>query len=94
MNLLQKVEFRILQHKVKKLVRRGRVVNIADVIKKYNDDDDLMKVAGILLGAILGPVGVIIALIIKENGHRSNVAFRWSLIGLVIWLVWFLILVA
>ena len=85
MNLVQKVEFKIVQHRVKKMVRRGEVVTMADVQKKFEDMSS-MNVLGFLLGLILGPVGVIIALILKETGDVGADTVRWSLYGLLIWL--------
>lgn len=92
MNLVQKVEFKMVQHKVKKMVRRGDVVTMADVQKKFEDMSS-MNVLGFLLGLILGPVGVIIALILKETGDVGADTVRWSLYGLLIWLAIVLLVV-
>jgi hypothetical protein len=88
MNIVQKIELKILQHKIRRMLKRGKEVNMADVIKRA-EDDSLMNVLGFLLGAVLGPIGVIIVLILKQSGDMSQTAFRWSLIGLLVWLVWF-----
>jgi hypothetical protein len=90
MNVVQRIEFKMLQHKVKKMVKKGEVITMADVAKKM-EDDSLMNILGFLLGLILGPVGVIIVLILKESGDMSQTAFRWSLYGLIIFLLWFLL---
>jgi len=92
LNLVQKVEFRMVQHKVKKMVRRGEVVTMSDVQKKFEDMSS-MNVLGFLLGLILGPVGVIIALILKETGDVGADTVRWSLYGLLIWLAIVLLVV-
>jgi len=92
MNLVQKVEFKMLQHKVKKMVKKGEVVTMADVQKKY-DDLNSMNVLGLLLGLVLGPVGVVIALILKETGDVGPEVVRWSLYGLLIWLAIVLIVI-
>jgi len=92
MNLVQKVEFKMLQHKVKKMVKKGDVVTMADVRKKY-DDLNSMNVLGFLLGLILGPIGVIIALILKETGDVGPETVKWSLYGLLIWLAIVLLIV-
>jgi hypothetical protein len=88
MTLTQKIELKILQHKIKRMLKQGKDVNMADVIKRA-EDDSLMNVLAFLLGAVLGPIGVIIVLILKQSGDMSQSAFRWSLIGLLVWLVWF-----
>jgi hypothetical protein len=75
----------MVQHKVKKMLKRGEVVTMADVQKKF-DDVGTMNVLGFLLGLILGPVGVIIALILKETGDVGSDVVRWSLYGLLVWL--------
>ena len=85
MNFVQKAEFKMIQRKVKKMVKRGEVVTMADVQKKFEDMSS-MNVLGFLLGLILGPVGVIIALILKETGDVGADTVRWSLYGLLIWL--------
>lgn len=92
MNLVQKVEFKMVQHRVKKMVKRGEVVTMADVQKKFEDMSS-MNVLGFLLGLILGPVGVIIALILKETGDVGADTVRWSLYGLLIWLAIVLIVI-
>jgi len=92
MNLVQKVEFKMVQHRVKKMVKRGDVVTMADVQKKFEDMSS-MNVLGFLLGLILGPVGVIIALILKETGDVGADTVRWSLYGLLIWLAVVLIVI-
>jgi hypothetical protein len=70
---------------VKKMVKKGEVVTMADVQKKF-DDVGSMDLLGFLLGLILGPIGVIIALILKETGDVGPDTVRWSLYGLLIWL--------
>jgi hypothetical protein len=85
MNVVQRVEFKMIQHRVKKMVKRGEVVTMADVQRKFEDMSS-MNVLGFLLGLILGPVGVIIALILKETGDVGADTVRWSLYGLLIWL--------
>jgi len=85
MNLAQKIEFKMVQQKVKKMVKKGEVVTMADVQKKFQDMGT-MNVLGFLLGLILGPIGVIIALILKETGDVGPDCVRWSLYGLLIWL--------
>ena len=85
MNLVQKVQLKVLQHKVKKMVKKGEVVTMADVQKKF-DDMGSMDLLGLWLGLILGPIGVIIALILKETGDVGPDTVRWSLYGLLIWL--------
>src|SRR6476660_8191623 len=85
LNLVQKVELKALQHKVKKMVKKGEVVTMADVQKKF-DEMSSMNLLGFLLGLILGPIGVIIALILKETGDVGPDTVRWSLYGLLVWL--------
>lgn len=92
MNVFQKVQLKIAQHKVKKMLKKGEVVTMADVQKKMKDMGS-MNVLGFLLGLILGPVGVIIALILKETGDVGPDVVRWSLYGLLIWLAVVLIIV-
>jgi hypothetical protein len=92
MNLVQKLELKMLQHKVKKMVKRGEVVTMADVQKKF-DDLNSMNVLGFLLGLVLGPVGVIIALILKETGDVGSDVVRWSLYGLLVWLAIVLVVI-
>lgn len=90
MNIVQRMELKFLQYKIKRMMKKGKEINMADVIKRA-EDDSLMNVLAFLLGAILGPIGVIIVLILKQSGDMSQTAFRWSLIGLVLWLLWFFV---
>ena len=92
MNLVQRLEFKMLQHKVKKMVRRGEVVTMADVQKKFGDVGS-MNVLGFLLGLVLGPVGVVIALILKETGDVGSDVVKWSLYGLLVWLAIVLVVI-
>jgi hypothetical protein len=85
MNLVQKMQLKFVQYKVRRMVRKGQVVTMADVKKKF-DDLNSMNVLGLLLGLVLGPVGVVIALILKETGDVGPDVVRWSLYGLLIWL--------
>jgi hypothetical protein len=85
LTLMQKIQFKMLQHDIKKMVKRGEVVTMADVQKKY-EDIGTMNVLGFLLGLVLGPIGVIIALILKETGDVDASVLRWSLYGLLVWL--------
>ena len=85
LNLVQKVELKALQHKVNKMVKKGGAVTMADVQKKF-DEMSSMNLLGFLLGLILGPIGVIIALILKETGDIGPDTVRWSLYGLLVWL--------
>ena len=92
MNLVKKIEFKMLQSKVKKMVKRGEVVTMADVQKKF-DDLNSMNVLGFLLGLVLGPIGVVIALILKETGDVGPDVVRWSLYGLLVWLAIVLVVI-
>ena len=85
LTLVQKLQFKLLQHKIKKMVKKGEVTTMADVQKKF-DELGSMNVLGFLLGLVLGPVGVIIALILKETGDVDASVLRWSLYGCLIWL--------
>ena len=85
LNIFQKAGFKMLQRKVRGMVNRGEVVTMADVAKRA-DDLNTMNVLGLLLGLILGPVGVVIALILKETGDVGPEVVKWSLYGLLIWL--------
>jgi hypothetical protein len=82
LNLVQKVQFKYLQYRVKKMVKKGQVVTMADVAEELGT----MNVLGFLLGLVLGPVGVVIALILKETGNVDASVLRWSLYGLLVWL--------
>ena len=85
LNLVQKVELKVLKNKVKKMVKKGEVVSMADVQKKFYEMGE-MDLLGFLLGLILGPIGVIIVLILKETGDVGPDTLRWSLYGLLVWL--------
>lgn len=85
LNFLEKIQFKMVQRKVKKMVKKGEVVTMADVQKKF-EEMGTMNILGFLLGLILGPVGVIIALILKETGDVDPSVLRWSLYGCLIWL--------
>ncbi|MFN5135301.1 MAG: hypothetical protein ACK5DG_08280 [Chitinophagaceae bacterium] len=80
MSLKQKLGLKLVQRDIKRQLKKGKEVNMAEFAKKASEGIDILW---FLLGVVLGLIGVIIALITKKGKDDNRV--RSSLIG---WLVW------
>jgi hypothetical protein len=85
MNLGQKISLKLVQHQLKKQLRKGENPNMEELSKRAASGIDPLW---LILGLLLGLIGVIIALITKKGPDDNRV--RSSLIG---WLIWIVIVV-
>lgn len=74
MSLLQKISLKLAQHKVKRLIKRGKTVDLVAMSKGLDISD--FNIAGFLLGLILNLVGVLIAYLINDES-----IIKWAWIG-------------
>ena len=78
MTLFQKVSLKIAQHKVRRLIKKGKTVDLNAFSKEV--DTSNFNVGGFVLGLLLSIIGVIIAYLIGDG----NVV-KWAWIGFAIW---------
>jgi hypothetical protein len=85
MKLSQKISLRLAQWKVKKMIRKGKSVDLMALSKKGIDSSDF-NIAGFLLGFFLSLIGVLIAYLV---GGDDLIKWAWLGAGLsaLIWLL-------
>lgn len=88
LSLSQKLNLRIAQYKIKRMIRKNKQLD-AMVIGKALDGNDF-HIPGFIIGIVLGPVGVLIAYLIEG---KNSAMFQWAIIGALIWLGLFLLVV-
>lgn len=79
MSLPQRLSLKYAQHKVKKMMKKGKNVDIASFTKDLDTSD--FNIGGFVLGLLLGPIGILIAYLIDDP-----LVIKWAWIGGVIWL--------
>ncbi|MBK8086972.1 MAG: hypothetical protein IPK31_02805 [Chitinophagaceae bacterium] len=84
----QKVSLKMAQMQVKKQLKKGQDVNMAEMGKKAEGGINFLW---LLLGFLLGLIGVLIAYLTREGKDDNRVKSAW--IGAAIWLVLWIILV-
>ena len=84
MKLGDRIALRMAQRKVKKAMRNGEALDLAAA---YDDAKGNFSIGGFLLGFFLGLLGVLIALLFGWDAVRS------ALLGMVVWLIAFLIII-
>jgi hypothetical protein len=88
MKLSQKISLKLAQAKVKKMLRKGKTVDLVSLTKKGIDTSDF-NIAGFLLGIFLFLIGVLIAYLI---GGDDLIKWAWLGAGLIA-ILWLLVLV-
>jgi hypothetical protein len=85
MKLSQKVSFKLAQWKIKRMLKKGKTVDLMSMTKKGIDTSDF-NIAGFLLGFFLSLIGVLIAYLI---GGDDIIKWAWLGAGLslIIWLL-------
>ena len=84
----QKISLKIVQYKVKRMVRKNRQIDLPWMAREI--DTNNFDILGFILGVALGPLGVLIVYLIEGKGSST---FTWSIIGALIWLGVFLLVV-
>ena len=85
LKLREKIVLKLVQRKIKKQLKRGEKV---DVEASFSSTNRRFNLGGFLLGLILGPIGVLIAILFGGNAIRSALFgfLIWLIVILVIWL--------
>lgn len=85
MKLSQKVSLKLAQWKVKRMLRKGKTVDLMAMRQKGIDTSDF-NIAGFLLGFFLSLIGVLIAYLIDDE---SIIKWAWLGAGLsaILWLL-------
>jgi hypothetical protein len=85
MKLSQKISFKLAQWKIKRMLKKGKTVDLMSMAKKGIDTSDF-NIAGFLLGFFLSLIGVLIAYLIDDEAM-----IKWAWLGaglsLLIWLL-------
>ena len=87
LKLSQKVSLKLAQWKIKKMIRKGKKVDLITMAKAQKDlDTSDFNIAGFLLGFFLSLIGVLIAYLI---GGDDIIKWAWLGAGLslIIWLL-------
>jgi hypothetical protein len=79
MSLTQKLSLKYAQHKVKKMMKKGKTIDMAAFTKELDTSD--FNIGGFVLGLLLGPIGILIAYLIDDP-----LVIKWAWIGGIIWL--------
>jgi hypothetical protein len=86
MTLGQKVSLKMAQMEVKKQLKKGKEVNMADMGKKAASGINILWV---LIGFVLNWVGVLIAYLTREGSDDNRVKSAWIgfAIGTALWII-------
>jgi hypothetical protein len=88
MKMSQKISLKLAQMKVKKMLKKGKTVDLLSLTKKGIDTSDF-NIGGFLLGVFLFLIGVLIAYLI---GGDDLIKWAWLGAGLVA-ILWLLVLI-
>lgn len=93
MNLGQKISLKMAQMEVKKQLKKGKEVNMAEMGKKAGGGLNWLWV---LIGFLLSWVGVLIAYLTREGHDDNRVKSAWigAGIGLVVWILFYVLVFA
>jgi hypothetical protein len=80
MTLSQKISLKLAQYKIKRMVKKGKTVDLNTLSKEV--DTSNFNIGGFVLGLLLGIIGVLIAYLI---GDRNLI--KWAWIGFAAWIV-------
>lgn len=86
LSLGQKVSLKMAQMQVKKQLKKGQAVNMAEMSKKAGEGINWLWV---LIGFVLGLIGVLIAYLTREGHDDGRVKGAWIGfgIGVVLWII-------
>jgi hypothetical protein len=88
LGFFKRMEFRIAQNKLRQAINKDGTFSDKRMKRYYNrmiDGTTGFHLGGFILGLILGPIGAIIALFINDEKKPNRL--KWSLIGLIVWLI-------
>jgi hypothetical protein len=76
MSLSQKISLKIAQYKVKRMIKKGKPVDLVAMSKDIDTSD--FNIAGLILGLLLSLIGVLIAYLIDDSDSSM---IKWAWIG-------------
>jgi hypothetical protein len=90
MKLSQKISLKLAQWKIKRMLKKGKTVDLVAMTTKKGIDTSDFSIAGFLLGFFLSLIGVLIAYLIDDE---AIIKWAWLGAGLsaLLWLVFVLI---
>lgn len=95
LNFFQKISFKSNQKQIKKSIAADGTITNKELIKATSASDLTagFHLGGFALGLFLGPIGVLIAYLIKGDPAVDKNRIKWSWIGFAVaFLLWLLIL--
>jgi hypothetical protein len=94
MNLVDKVSFRVAQHKLRMSINNDGTINNKKLEKEFNkanksDVTSGFHLGGFALGFLLSLIGVLIAYLINDDKKAARVKWAWIgfAVSLVLWLL-------
>ena len=86
MKLSQKISLKLAQWKIKRMLKKGKTVDLVAMTTKKGIDTSDFNIAGFLLGFFLSLIGVLIAYLIDDE---AIIKWAWLGAGLsaILWLI-------
>ncbi len=86
LKFFDRLVFKAAQKKLKNNINRDDTFNNEKLVNTFSNEKQGKGggVAGLLLGTVLGPVGVLIAYLIKDDNKKNRV--KWAWIGLILFI--------
>jgi hypothetical protein len=84
MKLSQKISLKLAQHKVKRMIKKGKPVDLVSMKKELDTSD--FHLVGFVLGLILSLIGVLLAYLVDDESM-----IKWAWIGASIGAIIFLL---
>lgn len=95
MKFVDRLTFRAAQHKLRQQISADGMIDSKKFIKKLQkaDNGSGFNIGGFALGFLLGPIGVLIAYIIKDEKQAARKKWAWIGFGVAvaIWLIFLVI---
>jgi hypothetical protein len=90
MKLSQKISLKLAQWKIKRMLKKGKTVDLVAMTQKKGIDTSDFSIAGFLLGFFLSLIGVLIAYLIDDE---AIIKWAWLGAGLsaLLWLLFVLL---
>ncbi len=94
LNFFERMSFKSTQKQLRNSIAADGTVTNKKLVKAMLEPDNSrgFHIGGFALGLFLGPIGVLIAYLIKGDPAVDRNRIKWSWIGLVVFILWVLLL--